>query len=179
MNTINAIKTRRAVRDWTDQEISAESLQTILEAGRWAPSPLNSHPWHFTVIKNNETLAKLSPQAHHGPFLSKANLAIVVTVDKNAKVDEWLSEHEQHLYSGACAIENMWFAAWDLGLGGCWITLDDKITRSLLAIPDNHVLLGSLALGYPKQAPNSHQEEDRRPLAQMVSYERFSLVDVE
>ncbi len=113
------------------------------------------------------------PHAHHGSFLTKANVVIVVTVDKNAKVDEWLSEHEQHVFSGACAIENMWLAAWDLGLGGCWVTLDGKTAKEMLNIPDDHILLGSLALGYQAETQKIHQESDRRPLAEMVSYELF------
>lgn len=173
MNTIDAIKTRRAIRNWTTQNIPDEILQQILECGRWAPSPLNSHPWTFIVIKNKETIDRLMPQAHHGSFLTKANVVIAVTVDKNAKVDEWLSEHGQHVLSGACAIENMWLAAWDLGLGGCWVTLDDKTTKEMLNIPDNHILLGSLALGYQAETQKIHQESDRRPLAEMISYELF------
>lgn len=173
MNTLDAIKTRRAVRDWIKKDIPDNFLLQILEAGKWAPSPLNSHPWTFIVIKKKETIQKLMPQAHHGSFLTKANIVIAVTVDKKAKVDTWLSEHDQHVYSGACAIENMWLAAWDLGLGGCWVTLDEKTTREMLKIPDDQILLGSLALGYPIDRPKPHQEKDRRPLSKIVSYESF------
>lgn len=173
MDTLTAIKTRRAVRNWTDKDIPENILTQILEAGRWAPSPLNSHPWHFIVIKKKETIQKLMQKAHHGAFITQANVVIAVTVDKNAKVDVWLSEHEQHIYSGVCAIENMWLAAWDLGLGGCWVTLDEKTSREVLSIPEDQVLLGSLALGYPRETPKSHQESDRRPLSEMVSYESF------
>lgn len=174
MDTLIAIKTRRAVRSWTDQNIPDDVLSQVLDAGRWAPSPLNSHPWHFIVIRNKEAFDKLMPQAHHGTFLTKANVVIAVTVDKKAKVDEWLSENEQHVYSGACAIENMWLAAWDLGLGGCWVTLDEKSAKSVLSIPDDQIILGSLALGYPVEAPEQHQESDRRLLSEIVSYEKFT-----
>lgn len=173
MNTLDAIKTRRAIRNWTNQAVSENILQQVLEAGRWAPSPLNSHPWTFIVINNRETIEKLMPQARHGSFLTKANVVIAVTVDKKAKVDEWLSEHEQHVYSGACAIQNMWLAAWELELGGCWVTLDEKSAREMLKIPDDQILIGSLALGYPTDPPKAHQESDRRPLSDMVSYEVF------
>lgn len=113
------------------------------------------------------------PQAHHGSFINRANRVIVVTVDKKAKVDKWLSEHEQHVYSGACAIENMWLAAWDLGLGGCWVTLDEKKVRNILQIPADQIIPGSLALGYPAQTPRPHRESDRRSLSDIVSYELF------
>lgn len=175
MQTIEAIKTRRAVRGWNEKDVSDETLQQILEAGRYAPSPLNSQPWHFTVIRSTDTIKKLMEKANHGSFLTSAKVIIVVTVQKQAKVDEWLSEHEQHIYSGVCAMENMWLAAWDLGLGVCWVTVDEKTTRELLGIPEDQKLLGSLALGYPATPTKPHMEKDRKPLAEMVSYEQFDM----
>lgn len=174
MDALTTILTRRAVRNWTDQEVSQETLTQILEAGRFSPSPLNSQPWHFIVIRKQETIGALMESAQHGKFLSRANVVIVVTVTHQADVDAWLSEHEQHILSAACALQNMWLAATGLGLGGCWVTMDDAATRSLLAIPATHKILGSLALGYPAGPPKPHGEEDRRPLESMVSYEHFS-----
>jgi nitroreductase len=175
METLQAILTRRAVRKWTDQPVPDDLLLKILNAGRYSPSPLNSQAWHYTVVRNRDTIDALMKMAHHGSFLSLANVVIVVTVSKDAKVDGWLAEHEQHILSGACSMENMWLAAWDAGLGACWVTLDDATTRSLLAIPDNHKLLGSIALGYAADTPKAHDDaKDRRPLEEMVSYEKFS-----
>ncbi len=174
MDVLTTILTRRAVRNWTDQEVPQDILNQILEAGRFSPSPLNSQPWHFTVIRNAETIGKLMEHARHGQFLSRANVVIVVTVTKEAKVDAWLSEHEQHILSAACAMQNMWIAATSLELGGCWVTLDDAATRTMLSIPDHHKILGSLALGYPKGPVRPHGDQDRRPLESMVSYEHFS-----
>ena len=45
MNTLDNIWTRRSVRKYTDQPISKEDLQEILEAGTWAPSAVNLQPW--------------------------------------------------------------------------------------------------------------------------------------
>lgn len=173
MNTRNAIKTRRAVRSWTNQDIPEHALTEILEAGRFAPSPLNSHPWHFIVIREKKKMLELQPDARHGIFLPQANIVIVVTVDTKAKVDTWLFEQEQHIYSGACALENMWLAAWDLGIGSCWITLDRDSSKKILYIPDDQIIIGSLAIGYPKEPPLPHREIDRRPLTQMIWHETY------
>jgi nitroreductase len=173
METIQAIRTRRAVRSWLDQNIPDEILSQILEAGQWSPSPLNSQPWHFIVIKQKETLSNLTQMAHHGAYLLEANVVIVVTVTSNATGDPWLEEHKQPIYSGACAIQNMWLTAWELGVGGCWVTVDDVTTRQFLHIPNDQSILGSLALGYPKVPPAPHSEADRKPLAEIVFYEKY------
>ena len=173
MQTLEAIKTRRAVRSWTGEPVTENLLRAILEAGNSAPSPLNSQPWHFTIVRRKDTIETLMEQAHHGSFLSLADVVIVVTVTAKAEIDEWLAEHEQHVFSGVCAMENMWLAAWDLGLGACWVTLNEKTTRELLSIPSDQKLLGSIALGFSSAPAKPHEEKDRRPLVDMVSYEKF------
>ncbi len=175
MNTLTAITTRRSVRKWQKRAVAKATLNTILNAGRMSPSPLNSQPWHFTVIRDRKMIDTLAKDAHHGPFITTAPVLIVVTVAKHAKVDPWLAEHEQHIYSGVCAIQNMWLAAWSLGLGACWITVDKKITMKLLKIPSSQILLGSLALGHPAGKVQEHRPADRKPLSEIVSFETFEI----
>ncbi len=172
MNTIKSILTRRTIRDWTNKYIKNEIILKILDAGRHAPSPLNSQPWHFIVVKKKNMVLELMKYANHGNFLSHAKVIIVVTVEKKARVDYWLSEHEQHLFSGACALQNMWLAAHDLGLGSCWVTLDESKTEKLLAIPSNQKVVGCLATGYAKE--DFHKDCIRDQLSEFVSYERFN-----
>lgn len=174
MNFLEAIKSRRAVRAWRDKHVSNEKLAKVLNAARFAPSPLNSQPWHLVVIRKKEILKKLATYAKHGPFISGANVVIVVCADKDVEIDQWLKQHHQHVYSVACAIENMWLAAWHLGLGACWVSLEEKNTRELLDIPKRYLVIGCLALGYPANKPEPHSRTDRKPLSAIVSYEKFN-----
>ena len=91
------------------------------------------------------------PEARHGSFLTQVNVVIVVTVDKNAAIDTWLSEHQQHIVSGACTLQNMMLAGWDLGIVSCCVTLDSVTTHKLSDTPEDQILIGSIALGYPKE----------------------------
>lgn len=173
METITAIKTRRSVRNWLDKDVPDEILNRILDAGRWSPSPLNCQPWHFIVLKQKNTINKLLPEARHGSFLSQVNVVIIVTVDNNTSIDLWLSEHKQHIVSGACTMQNMMLAGWDLGIGSCCVTVDNSTTHELLEIPEDQVIMGSIALGYPKETPEPHSESDRKPLEDFIFYEKF------
>jgi nitroreductase len=102
METFTCIRTRREIRDFLDKPIPEESLLRILEAGRLAPSSKNSQPWHFVVIRDRETLAKISDLTPTGKHLAQAPLAIAVLMD-GAKMPE---------VDGARAIQNMVLAAW-------------------------------------------------------------------
>lgn len=174
METYEAILTRRSIREWTDQEIEKTTILKILHAGRHAPSPLNSQPWHFVVVRKKDSIAQLAFYAHHGSFISHAGALIVVSVEKKACIDEWLTEHLQHTYSGACAVENMWLATWDMGLGGCWVTLDDRKAKEFLEIPDDRMIVGCLAIGHIKG--KSTTESIRHDLSEMISYEKFEKI---
>ncbi|KTD08329.1 hypothetical protein A8135_05835 [Legionella jamestowniensis] len=175
MDIIELIKQRRAIRAYTSEELNEKDIETILQAGQFAPSPLNSQPWHFTLVRKKESLKMLAENAHHASFLSQAQLLIIVTVDKTIDIDAWLKQHNQHLYSGAAAMQNMWLAATALGLGCCWVTLDEAFTKKQIAIPKEHVLIGGLSLGVHKEPVKAHMKDDRKALALITSFEKFGL----
>lgn len=172
MDILGLIKNRRAVRRFMPKELDEKTIEKILAAGQYAPSPLNSQPWHFTLIRNKATLNHLASAAHHASFLSEAPLLIIVTVNNQIPIDDWLIQHNQHLYSGAAAMQNRWLAAWSQDIGCCWVTLDETTTQ--IAIPDDQELIGELALGYMDRTTiKSHEEGNRYPLSLLTSFEQY------
>lgn len=58
--TLQTIKARRSVRAYTEQQVSAEDLNLILEAATYAPNGMHLETWHFTAIQNKEVLKELN-----------------------------------------------------------------------------------------------------------------------
>lgn len=52
---LEEILSRKSVRSYSNEKISQDTLNEILEAGRLAPSWVNVQPWKFIVIKDEET----------------------------------------------------------------------------------------------------------------------------
>lgn len=52
---LELVKTRRSIRAFTDEPVSDEMVQKVIEAARWAPSGANSQPWEFIVIRDQAT----------------------------------------------------------------------------------------------------------------------------
>ena len=175
MDILELLKQRRAVRAYTDKALKEQDIETILQAGQYAPSPLNSQPWHFTLIRNKETLKTLADKAQHASFLAQSQLLIIVTVDTGVDIDKWLKKHNQHLYSGAAAMQNMWLTAAALDIGCCWVTLDETFTKEQLSITKEHAIIGGLALGHHKEPLKAHTKEDRKILPLLISFEKFNL----
>ena len=60
METRDAIRARRNVRQYTDQPIAHEDLERICEAGRRSPSAGNWQPWNFVVVTDRAELIELA-----------------------------------------------------------------------------------------------------------------------
>jgi nitroreductase len=50
MDIYEAVRSRRAVRAFTDAPVSREVLEHVLSAAAWAPSGSNIQPWHVYVL---------------------------------------------------------------------------------------------------------------------------------
>ncbi len=163
METWACIRGRMAVRSFTDQEVPEEMVLRVLEAGRWAPSSKNSQPWQFIVVRNRATLQELSHLTQTGPYLANAPMAIVVAM-LGAKFPE---------ADAARAIQNMVLAAWDQGLGTCWVAnFDQEPTRRLLGLPEGAVVVTVFPLGFPSPEA-ARRGKRRKPLAEIVSWEKY------
>ncbi len=173
MNVLEAIKSRTSIRAFSDKQIDPEDFAKILEAARWSPSPIDAQPWHFIIVRSREMMEKLAETADHGKFIKLAPIMVVGLSKEEEGADAWLAEHDQYTYSTAIAMYNMWLTAWDMGIGSCWVTLDDETTRKLLNIPENYKMLGCMIFGYPRITPIPHIEKDRKPITEFISHEKF------
>jgi len=73
----------------------------------------------------------------------------------------------------AIAIENMVLAAWDLGIGSCWIVaFNEKGVRELLGVPRNLCVVSLLTLGYPDEKPGT---KHRKSLREIIHYGKYGV----
>lgn len=80
---LDLIKNRKSVRDYKDKKIEHEKLMQILEAGHLAPSWMNSQPWKFICVENQETKDLLCELSGNQPHVKNAPALIVCVADKN------------------------------------------------------------------------------------------------
>ena len=63
MDLFTAIRERRSCRSFLDDPIDEAVLEKIIEAGTWAPSPMNAQPWEFIVVTSPEMKEKIYAEA--------------------------------------------------------------------------------------------------------------------
>ena len=173
MEALEAILTRRSTRKYQEKMPARESIEKVIEAGRFAPSGSNSQNTHFIVFTDRKMLEELAElvrkefsKMEAGPdtyvslrnaikaskttnyvFHYGAPVFIVVANKKN---------YGNAMADSACALENMMVAANALDLGSCWINqihwLDEnENVRNFLkqyGLSDDETVTGGLILGY-------------------------------
>ncbi|MCX8116334.1 MAG: nitroreductase family protein [Desulfobacterota bacterium] len=163
-----AIRHRRSVRHFTQEPISDEVVDQILEAGRWAPSGKNNQPWRFAVIREPSVRASLASLTHYGSVLRAAPILIAVFLDHGQVYDRT----KDVLAVGAC-IQNMLLAIHALGLGGVWlgeILKNKERVGEVLGACNDWELMAVIALGHPSSKKGGKGE--RAPLQEKVFWRR-------
>src|SRR3954452_3615885 len=78
METWDANRARRNVRQYTDQPIAREDLELVLEAGRRAPSASNWQPWDFVLVTDRAQLVELAKVWQGARHVAGAAAAIAI-----------------------------------------------------------------------------------------------------
>ena len=150
METWDAIRARRNVRQFADRLITKEDLNRILEAGRRAPSSRNTQPWDFVAVSDREQLRELSKVWRGGWHVEGSAAAIAVIAPRT---DDARKEASIEYDLGQASMAMM-IAAADLGIGSCHSAVaDEDLARRLLGYPSNRRCAVLISLGYPADRP--------------------------
>lgn len=159
----NFISSAYSNKSFTTAPVNPKDLELILRCGVRAPSARNSQPWHFTVIKDLETMKKIVPDTLEGNVL-----VIVSGLDQGERA-------AAVAFDCALATENMPLAAQSLGLGshiytGPIANLNAKY-RDLVRIPVGYLAVAILKIG------NKEQKADAVSSASMRKAESELITD--
>ena len=164
---IEAIRTRRSVRQFTKKPVSDDALNEILRSAVWAPSGKNNQPWKFAVIQDPGLKESLAVLTHSRSIIQQAPVCIGVFLDHSRVYDR--TKDVQAV--GAC-IQNMLLAIHSLGLGGVWlgeILKNKEKVGELLGLGGDMELMAVVALGHSGKRPGAGE---RDPLEKAVLLRR-------
>lgn len=150
---LNIINTRRTIRSFQQTPIQRETILSLIEAARMAPSGGNMQPLSYIAVTKKETVDAIFPLTRWAAYITPRGTPkegrrpvswIVVLSDprivKDANTD-----------AGA-AIQNILLAAWAQGIGSCWIGACERAKlKELLGIEEPYQIHSIIALGYPAQ----------------------------
>jgi nitroreductase len=168
MQTQDAIRARRNVRQFADRPIPEEDLDRILEAGWRAPSSRNTQPWDFVAVTDRRQLGELAKVWRGAWHVAGAAAAIAVIAPRT---DDPREESSIEYDLGQASMAMMIGAA-DLGIGSCHSAVrDEDLARRLLEYPSDRRCSVLISFGYPADRPlKPIRSPRRRPFDQVVHY---------
>ena len=167
MEILEAIYTRRSVRQYTDEPVTREELHEIVKAGTWAPSGLNNQPWRFAVITEAGLKKEISKLTGYSHIVLAAQVLIAVLLDTGRSY-----HREKDIQGTGACLQNMLLETHSLGLGAVWlgeIIKSNEEIKSLLGLGKELELMAVVALGHPDEKPKSVK---RKPLTDLVVFRR-------
>ena len=167
LNIIDIIKSRRSVRKFNSEPVSEELIETVLEAGRWAPSGLNNQPWRFAIIRDASLRQAISEQTHYSNIVLSAQVLVAVFIDTEKSY-----HREKDMQAMGACLQNMLLEAHSLGLGAVWlgeIIRSNEQIKATLGLARELDLMAVVALGYPDEKPKSVK---RKTLADLVVFRK-------
>ncbi len=162
------IKTRRVVREMTDQPVEADKLDSIMEAARWSPTGGNLKLNRFVVVQKPRNL-RLLQMVSPGMF-QRCPVVIVICIDWDIVRARELPTHSRPiLMDVGAAAQTMMLAAHSLGLASGPVTsFSQSAVQVVLNLPDNLTPEMFVCVGYA--AP--------RPQGGMRGYEKVTWRDL-
>ncbi len=132
------IRTRRVLREMTEEPVAREQIETILEAARWAPSGGNLRPNRYIVIQDPET-RRLIRLVSPGMF-QKAPALILICTNGDVLIEHSLPPTDRALLIDiGTAAQTMMLAAHALGLGSGPVTsFSREAIKVILNLPASY-----------------------------------------
>ena len=163
MELIDIFRKRRSIRKYTGEKVTDEQLQQVIEAGMMSPSGHGKRSWEMIVVRDRQTLDKLSEcRVGASKMLAGADAAVVVIGDAD-RSEVWTEDC-------SVALAYMHLMADGMGLGSCWIQgrlreapngqTTEEYVRDVLGYPERCKLEGILSLGVAAEHPAAHTLAD-------------------
>lgn len=162
-DAIEVLRSRRSIRNYTEEPVSQNIIEEIIDCARLAPTAMNDQPWDFIAITKRDLLEQIPPMLGHAEFIAKAAFAVLVLARETCYAVEDCS----------AATQNLLIAAAAHGLGACWVAGTKQAYGAVVArafgAPADHQLVAIVSFGHPAEDP----KVDKRPLADVLHWEKF------
>ncbi len=172
MNIKEIIISRRSIRAFKPDRIPEEDMKDLILCLQNAPSASNRQPWKFIIISDKDLRVKIAELCFKQMFIAEAPY---ILVGVGNATDAWRGKgtyvKNWEIVDVSIALDHFTLAAWEKGIGTCWIgAMDDKSIADLLGVKEPWHIIALMPFGYPGEIGNPR---GKKPLDQIISYNHF------
>jgi len=165
----DVIKNRYSVRKFTDEEVSQELINEILEVGRIAPSGNNNQPT-VVYLLDEEQILKLkesskTKETRISPATFKSKQAFLICYDKTMELRRPTDKFVFGITDSTIVATYMMLKITELGLGSVWVGYFNPISvKHVLGLPDNLEVSAILPFGHIHKSSKPDPKATRKPI---------------
>lgn len=183
--TIENLLKHRSIRQFTDEKVSEEMLETILKCACNGSTLGNMQLYSIIVSTDKKLMAERAPLHFNQPISTNAPLMLTFCADlhrfnrycefRNASTDSYnnLEAYQWGVTDAIIAAQNACIAAEALGLGICWLgTITYQIDKFIetYRLPKNVIPVACIAIGHPSEKP---ELTDKLPVETFIHHEKY------
>jgi nitroreductase len=184
MNILEAIHTRRSIREFTDRPISRDEIVALLETAVRGPNHRMTQPWRFYVlgpesrraygaalgarkakrVEDPEAARAVIEKVAAAEAAVPAEIVVSMTLDENPEI------REEDYAATMMGVQNLLLAARAMGLGTHLKTgavMADPRARAAVGVPENERIVATIQLGEAASVP---EPKPRRPVAEVTTW---------
>lgn len=177
---MDLVKTRRSIRKYEDRDVPPATLDTVLEAVRWAPSWANTQCWELVVVRDRSIRQQLQstlPPKGNPAAGAMVQAPVVLALCGRLKSSGYYKEQastkfgDWFMFDLGIACQTICLAAHALGLGTVVVGLfDHDKAKAILKVPEGCELVAMIPLGFPAKISSAPH---RREIAEFTHQETF------
>lgn len=169
MDFLEIARSRYSCKKFDSRQIEKEQLNTILEAGRLAPTAKNLQEQRVYVVQSAEGLSKIDTLT---PCRYGAPTVIIMAFDKNNVFTYPGQKYDSGIEDATIVATHMLLAAKSAGVESCWVNFfDPDKAAEALQLPENEEILMFLCLGFAAEGSGPlANHSSRKPLEETVTF---------
>lgn len=177
---LQLLKSRRSIREFRPETIPIETIRTLIDVTRWAPTAVNRQPVQWIVVHNSSEVHRLAGMvvdwlqqtggaSRYTHFIDhwKQGRDMILRGAPHVAVTIGPSDWNWSSVDCTIALTNFEIAAAAHGIGTCWAGLltwaarEQPALREALGVPDGHEVYEAMMFGLPKyhyrRIPQRHE----------------------
>ena len=173
MDILDIVKRRRHIHFFDPEPISDETIRTLLEAARWAPSAGNLQPWEIIVINSEEDKDRLVGVLRKKEYMRSAPVILIFCADLSRSSERY-GERGTSLYAiqdTTAAIQNVLLTATALGLGSGWVgDFNEDAIAGLFNLPTSVKPMALIMIGKSNEYPTPPSRREIEDFTHMGTF---------
>lgn len=180
MNAVECIKTRRSVRRYTEDIVSKETMDEVLELAKMAPSWKNTQTARYVIVQDRAVIEKIKDECimgfeNNAKTLASCNTLVVLCQVNGrcgyerdgsfttSKEDRW------EMFDAGIAAQTFCLAAHEKGLGSCILGIfDDAKVAEAIGLEEGQTVAALITVGTPKFIPDATPRKDIADISRYI-----------